>query len=139
MTLIGGIILVTTPVLIVSSCSLTKTTHYVDDQISGLKEVFNPDSEQNEALKTLASNIRKLDPSKPENKAKQELLDQKTILITAGGKINDRSFHQSAWEAISKFSKEIGNDNNAFYETKAVSDDQQFDAYDFALKKGFKV
>ena len=125
--------------LFVSSCSLTNKTHYVDDQISGLKEVFNPDSEQNEALKTLASNIRKLDPSKPENKAKQELLDQKTILITAGGKINDRSFHQSAWEAISKFSKEIGNDNNAFYETKAVSDDQQFDAYDFALKKGFKV
>lgn len=139
MTLIGGIVLVATPVLIVSSCSLTKTTHYVDDQISGLKEVFNPDSDQNEALKKLVADIRKADPTKPENKAKQELLDQKTILITAGGKINDKSFHQSAWEAISKFSKEIGNNDNNFYETKAVSDDQQFDAYDYALKKGFKV
>ena len=125
--------------LFVSSCSLSKTTHYIDDEISGLKEVFNPNSNENEALKNLVENIRKLDSTKPENKRKQELLDQKTILITAGGKINDKSFHQSAWEAISKFSKEIGNKNNTFYETKAVSDDQQFDAYDFALKKGFKV
>ena len=81
--------------LFVSSCSLSKTTHYVDDEISGLKEVFNPNSNENEALKNLVENIRKLDSTKPENKRKQELLDQKTILITAGGKINDKSFHLS--------------------------------------------
>ena len=66
-------------------------------------------------------------------------LQQKTILLTNGGRTNDLSFNQSAWEAISKFSREIGNDANAFYEVPALSNVQQYNAYDFAIAKGFQI
>ena len=106
---------------------------YVTSDIGGLQAEFNPNSAQNDALVAQANAVRTNGTA-----AAQALLAQKTILIAAGGKRTDQSFNQSVWEAISKFSMEVRQPDNGFYETARIADDEQFNAYDFAIAKGFK-
>ena len=106
---------------------------YVTSDIGGLQAEFNPNSAQNDVLVAQANAVRTNGTA-----AAQALLAQKTILIAAGGKRTDQSFNQSVWEAISKFSMEVGQPDNGFYETARIADDEQFNAYDFAIAKGFK-
>ena len=114
----------------VISCSQSR---YATTDIGGLKNEFNPDSDYNDQLIAKAKAIR----AGNDQKAK-ELLKAKTILLAAAGSHNDYSFNQSAWEAISKFSIEVGMDDNTYFETKSISDAEQTDAYDYAMAKGFK-
>lgn len=109
-------------------------SRYSFDDIGGLRDEFNPNQSENKKLIDFANNIRKSGTEK-----QKEALTQKTILLTTGGDVRDQSFNQSVWEAMSKFSREIGNPNNSYFETKSISDAAQCDAYDYALSKGYKV
>lgn len=121
------------PLTTIVSCN---NDRYSTNDIGGLNDYFNPypGSKANYELINYVQEIRE-----GNNQAKRDLLDQKTILLTAGGSVNDQSFNQSAWEAISKFSLEIGNNENSYFETKAVSPADAYDSYYYALAKGYKV
>lgn len=125
----------TAAISLIVACSGNKSP-YTQSDIGGLNQTFNPNSNENNALKNYVEQIN--GQSDEASLKQQALLKEKVILITAGGLIYDQSFHQSAWEAISKFSQEIGNDQNRYYQTTAVSESVQFAAYDYALAKGFK-
>ena len=121
--------------LVVSCASSGKkgVGQYVSSDIGDLQGQFNPGEAQNSKLIAEVARIR----TSTDETAKT-LLNQKTILITTGGKKNDKSFNQSVWEAISKFSREVGQAENAFYETSVISNSAQFNAYEYALSKGYK-
>ena len=121
--------------LVVSCASSGKkgVGQYVSSDIGDLQGQFNPGEAQNSKLIAEVARIR----ASTDETAKT-LLNQKTILITTGGKKNDKSFNQSVWEAISKFSREVGQAENAFYETSVISNSAQFNAYEYALSKGYK-
>lgn len=42
-------------------------------------------------------------------------------------------------EAVSKFSKEIDNKNNSYFETLAISHAEQNNSYYYAIKKDYKI
>ena len=131
------------PLSIIASCSSNSSIskNYVSTDIGGLREEFNPDvpADQANINQKLVDKVKSIKEStKEEDKRKKELLNEKTILITTGGKANDKSFNQSVWEALSKFSKEIGNDESTKFETATISNADQFHAYDYAVSKGFK-
>ena len=129
------------PIIVSCSPNISISKNYVSTDIGGLREEFNPDvpAEQPNINQKLVDKVKSIKEStKEEDKRKQELLKEKTILITTGGKANDKSFNQSVWEAISKFSREIGNDESTKFETATISNADQFHAYDYAISKGFK-
>ena len=131
------------PLSIIASCSSNSSIskNYVSTDIGGLREEFNPDvpADQANINQKLVNKVKSIKEStKPDDQRKKELLNEKTILITTGGKANDKSFNQSVWEALSKFSKEIGNDESTKFETATISNADQFHAYDYAVSKGFK-
>ena len=107
---------------------------YSTSDIGGLNDWFNPGQKENIKLKDYVAKI-----NASNNEKAKALLKQKTILITSGSSIGDFSFNQSAWEAISKFSLEINNNDNQAFQVFAISDADQFDAYDYAIAKGFKI
>ena len=129
------------PIIVSCSPNISISKNYVSTDIGGLREEFNPDvsADQPNINKKLVNKVKSIKEStKPEDQRKKELLNEKTILITTGGKANDKSFNQSVWEALSKFSREIGNDESTKFETATISNADQFHAYDYAISKGFK-
>ena len=129
------------PIIVSCSPNISISKNYVSTDIGGLREEFNPDvsADQPNINKKLVNKVKSIKEStKPDDQRKKELLNEKTILITTGGKANDKSFNQSVWEAISKFSREIGNDESTKFETATISNADQFRAYDYAISKGFK-
>ena len=120
-----------TSILTTVSCSNQK---YSNNDIGGLNQWFNPGQNENKKLINYVDQINHSNNEKAKN-----LLKQKTILLTSGGSIGDFSFNQSAWEAISKFSKEIGNKDNEVFQVISISEAEQFNAYDYAIAKGFKI
>ena len=129
------------PIIVSCSPNISISKNYVSTDIGGLREEFNPDIpvDQPNINKKLVNKVKSIKEStKPDDQRKKELLNEKTILITTGGKANDKSFNQSVWEAISKFSREIGNDESTKFETVTISNADQFRAYDYAISKGFK-
>lgn len=121
-------------IFLTMSCS--KNLKYVKSDIGGLNNYFNSDNldNKNQVLIDKADWIRKNG-----NINQKKLLDQRTILITASGRVNDQSFNQSTWEAVSKFSKEINNDSNSYFETLVINQATQNDAYDYAVHKDYKI
>ena len=138
----GSFVLAALPAVVscnISGGNLTKS--YVSSDIGGLRQEFNPEiaEDQPNINQKLFDKVKQIRSSTSEaDKKKQALLNQRTILITTGGKANDKSFNQSVWEAISKFSRETGMEENAKFETASISNSDQFDAYDYAVSKGFK-
>lgn len=118
----------------VIACSQIQTTEkFVTTDIGDLKGEFNPNSAQNEQLINYVAQIRQNG-----SKKQKTLLEAKTMLIIASGSIKDNAFNQSSWEAVSKFSQEVQNFNNAYYENKVYSHPNLFNAYDYAISKNFK-
>ena len=138
----GSFVLAALPAIV--SCNISGgnlTRSYVSSDIGGLRQEFNPEiaEDQPNINQKLFDKVKQIRSSTSEaDKKKQALLNQRTILITTGGKANDKSFNQSVWEAISKFSRETGMEENAKFETASISNSDQFDAYDYAVSKGFK-
>ena len=138
----GSFVLAALPAVV--SCNISGgnlTRSYVSSDIGGLRQEFNPEiaEDQPNINEKLVKKVEQIKESTSEaGKKKQALLNQRTILITTGGKANDQSFNQSVWEAISKFSRETGMEENAKFETPSISNSDQFDAYDYAVSKGFK-
>ena len=88
------------PLSIIASCSSNSSIskNYVSTDIGGLREEFNPDvpADQANINQKLVDKVKSIKEStKEEDKRKKELLNEKTILITTGGKANDKSFNQS--------------------------------------------
>ena len=73
-----------------------------------------------------------------ESTDKQEV-QRSSILITAGGVVNDKSFNQSAWGALKLYQEQLnikGKTEVTFRETK--NDTELPALYDFALKQKYK-
>ncbi len=151
---VGALML--SPIGLVASCSSndSKYSFYTSDKIAGINSWLESVGLSG-AIESKANKIREKynvykqkyendeineDEKKEFEKVKLEesLLNQKTIHISAGGKVNDQSFNQLVWETVSTFSKSIGNPNNRYYETLAISQNMQNDAYEYALSNGFK-
>lgn len=116
------------------STSCEVNDKFVGTDIGGLNNYFNYQSLTNELL---VKEVWKIKNSNDE--IKKNLLKQKTILLSSGAKVNDQSFNQSAWEAVSKFSKEIDNRDNSYFETFIMNQSNQNDAYDYALAKNYNI
>ena len=127
-----GIFFLSVPTILACNNNQNLNKFFTSD-IGDLKGEFNPTTQQNEQLITYVEQIKENGSD-----AQKALLNQKTIMITATGIINDSSFNQSSWEAISKFSQEVGNNANAYYENKVFSDANLFNAYDYAVSNNFK-
>lgn len=68
------------------------------------------------------------------NKQNDANLNKKTLLITAGGVVNDLSFNQSVWEALQTLGNQTGKPGNfSFTETTAGTPDQLQEQYRQAL------
>ena len=124
---------------VIVSCSRNSSTisqQYITTDIGGLNNTFNPTNSNNvnQKLVDKAKEIRQGD-----DQAKKDLLDQRVILITTGGKTNDKSFNQSVWEAVSKFSNEIDAKDNTYYENPVIDQATQSSSYDYAIAKKFKI
>ena len=124
---------------VIVSCSRNSSTisqQYITTDIGGLNNTFNPTNSNNvnQKLVDKAKEIRQGD-----DQAKKDLLDQRVILITTGGKTNDKSFNQSVWEAVSKFSNEIDAKDNTYYENSVIDQATQSNSYDYAIAKKFKI
>lgn len=124
------------PLSIIPICVVSCKDFYTNGNIGGLSNDWNNKIKQE--CKTIEQNYKN-DPTNEENKKKYELLSQKTIQITTGGKVNDFSFNQMVWETISAFSKAINNDSNRYYETLSISQDMSNDAYNYAIANGYKI
>lgn len=118
------------PILLVVSCK--NNNKFVSTDIGGLNNYFNPGLKQND---NLINEVKRIKNGNDEQA--KEKLNQKTILISTGGRVNDQSFNQSVWEALSKFSKEIENNENSYFETYVIDQATQNEAYDYAIKKGY--
>lgn len=120
------------PIVLTTTLSCSKANQkYFNSDIGGLNDYFNKGQKENILLKNKAEEIRKNGTKK-----EKELLNQKTILIS--GKINDLSFNQSIWEAVSKFSSEINTNNNSYFERVVVDQISLNEAFEYAIKKGYK-
>ena len=83
----------TAAISLIVACSGNKSP-YTQSDIGGLNQTFNPNSNENNALKNYVEQINS--QSDEASLKQQALLKEKVILITAGGLIYDQSFHQSA-------------------------------------------
>lgn len=123
---------VISPIALTISCS--ENEKYTSSDIGGLNNYFNHNEKENKKLIDQANKIRKGNDVDAKN-----ILNQKTILLTTGGAVTDQSFNQSVWEAMSKFSKEINNDENTYLETKVISQAQANISYDYAISNGYNI
>ena len=126
---------------VIVSCSRNSSTisqQYVTSDIGGLNSTFNSTNVAGDNVNhKLVEKVKEI--RQGGDQAKKDLLDQRVILITTGGKTNDKSFNQSVWEAVSKFSNEIGSDQNAYYENSVIDQATQSSSYDYAIAKKFKI
>ena len=126
---------------VIVSCSRNNSTisqQYITTDIGGLNNTFNPTNTTGDNVNhKLVEKVKEI--RQGGDQAKKDLLDQRVILITAGGKTNDKSFNQSVWEAVSKFSNEIGASDNTYYENSVIDQSTQSNSYDYAIAKKFKV
>ncbi|MGL4343127.1 MAG: BMP family ABC transporter substrate-binding protein [Metamycoplasmataceae bacterium] len=116
---LGGMIVVSTTLLSVVSCS-SDSNLYTKTNISGIQDFSKKYEEKiNAAI------------------GNSSITAPKTMLITAGGKVNDNSFNQSVWEAVSTIGFQTKNLNNSYYETLNSNDLEK--AYDAALSGNYKA
>lgn len=127
------------PIALVTSCS---KEFYSSSDIGGVETWLKNSVGSTTTVKEKADQIKqdyKNNPNNQDNKLAESLLNQKVIQITTGGKVNDNSFNQLVWESISSFSKSIGNNNSRYFETDAIVQGLQNDAYDYAISNGYKI
>ncbi|UUD38083.1 BMP family ABC transporter substrate-binding protein [Mycoplasmoides fastidiosum] len=70
-------------------------------------------------------------------KAAQTVQDLPITLITASGQVNDNSFNQSLWEAVSKVSQQAGITPGSYQETRTET--ELAGQYQFALRSNKKI
>lgn len=87
--------------------------------------------------KELREKITKLVES--DSKIKEMVHSQRIIQITAAGRINDNSFNQLSWEAISEFSNNVKTNQSSYKQTSVVSSAEIYKAYTNALLKNYNV
>lgn len=131
------------PIVLVNSCGFNKE-FYSNNDIGGLTDWLGQTKDRVEAkAKEIrakeSGNINVGTENEMSIEQAKKLLNQKTILISTGGKVNDNSFNQLVWETVSSFSKSIGNNKNRYYETQAIDQNMQNDAYNYAINNGFKI
>ena len=69
-----------------------------------------------------------------------EKVDRKTILITAAGRVNDKSFNQSVWEAMSLYKEQAEITDKKTITFRQTEEDNQLPyMYDLALNEGYKT
>ncbi|MGL4343085.1 MAG: hypothetical protein ACRCRZ_00750, partial [Metamycoplasmataceae bacterium] len=98
---------------IIISCSSNQFNNYAKTDISKISEYRKYDEKISEAL------------------YKNEIIKNKSMLIVTGAPINDNSFNQSIWEAVSKIGMQTQNYDNNYYES--IQPDNLKKAYDAAL------
>lgn len=129
---LGGTILFATPIIAVTSCgsSLPDTSgSYVKTDIGGLDAAFKSIYDQ---ISTKAKEI-----NSSTNEKQKAILNQPIIQITsANGVVNDNSFNQMTWEAISKFSTLTDIKTSTYVQDGGNS---LSNLYNNALAKGYKI
>lgn len=128
---VGSLALLATPVFVATSCGGKKEASSLSD-IGGLNDYFGNYYEE---IQDIANDIKNGDDQNDKNL----LFNQKIIQITSEkGVVNDNSFNQMTWEAISKFSEITGisSDNRTYIEDKG---NPVSAAYDRALKNDYKI
>ena len=123
------------PVLIlpITSIACKSDQIYASTDISNInKEFFQY---QNQIHELVSINNEK------GNVIRQFIQKNPIIQITAAGKINDNSFNQMTWEAISEFARNVGFnlDICSYKETKSMSINEIHQAYSDALNKQYKI
>ncbi|MBD5423289.1 MAG: BMP family ABC transporter substrate-binding protein [Mycoplasma sp.] len=113
------------PMFSVISCINNQV--YATTDISNINNVFDHE------LKSKITNAVNSDESL------QDIKNKKIIQITLAGKVNDNSFNQMTWEAISEFSRNVNIANNTYKETKAPDLAEIHRAYTNALEKGYDI
>ena len=82
---------------VIVSCSRNSSTisqQYVTSDIGGLNSTFNSTNATGDNVNhKLVEKVKAI--REGSDQAKKDLLDQRVILITTGGKTNDKSFNQS--------------------------------------------
>ena len=104
---------------------------YARTDISNINETFA--NYQNQIHDLVTRNSEK------GNTIKQFIQENPIIQITAAGKVNDNSFNQMTWEAISTFSNLVGVHTSTYKETQTPSPAEMFQAYSDALNKNYKI
>lgn len=137
---LGGTILFAAPVIAVTSCGSSSIKYYepattdtsksyVTSDIGGIDTTFNSIYDQ---ISTKANEIKS-----STNEEQKAILNQPIIQITsANGVVNDNSFNQMTWEAISKFSSLLGVKTSTYVEDGGQS---LSGLYNNALTKGYKI
>lgn len=121
------------PVLIlpITSIACKSDQIYASTDISNINKEFS--QYQNQIHELVSINNEK------GNAIRQFIQKNPIIQITAAGKINDNSFNQMTWEAISIFSNLVGVNTSTYKETNTPSPAEMFQAYSDALNKNYKI
>lgn len=121
------------PVLIlpITSIACKSDQVYASTDISNINKEFS--QYQNQIHELVSINNEK------GNAIRQFIQKNPIIQITAAGKINDNSFNQMTWEAISIFSNLVGVNTSTYKETNTPSPAEMFQAYSDALNKNYKI
>ncbi len=148
---LGGVALMATPVVAVTSCAggaetpkfidpATKDTSsgYVSSDIGNVKSTF---SSQIEEIKNKVSEINSGKSKNIPIETLKKLINNQPIMhiTSSAGVINDNSFNQMTWESVSEFSRLTGVKTSTYTETRIGSDSEMFSAYDNALNNGYKI
>lgn len=130
---LGGVALMATPVVAVTSCGSSNSSAYATTDIGGIKTTFGDD-----LIKEMEEKVKEIKNGDDES-LKSLVENQPIIHITSAGVVNDNSFNQMTWEAVSHFSNILGVKKSTCIETKTGSDNEMFDAFDAALNNGCKI
>ncbi len=118
-------------VLPILSISCKSDEIYASSDISNINDTFK--EEQIKIYDLLNRN------DETTKQIKDYINENPIIQITAAGKVNDNSFNQMTWEAISSFSKLADIKTSTYKETKTPSPAEMFQAYSDALNKNYKI
>ncbi|MGL6125073.1 MAG: BMP family ABC transporter substrate-binding protein [Metamycoplasmataceae bacterium] len=70
----------------------------------------------------------------------KSIVQRKTVLITAGGRVDDKSFNESAWGAIQLYSQQVNNTSRDHFNFEQTTNDTELDAlYTKTIDQGFKT
>lgn len=120
-------LVISSPLLFLTTISCLSDRVYAKTDISGIKQEFKTEE------KLIQDKLK-------EDTELQKIIDQQKIIqITIAGKINDNSFAQMTWEAVSHFSANVNNNQSSYKTTASPSTSEVSKAYSNALNKDYNI
>ncbi|MDK2819713.1 MAG: BMP family ABC transporter substrate-binding protein, partial [Mycoplasmataceae bacterium] len=108
--------------IILASCGTTENSEFDLGISNELKEYYG----------------QKLETKLNESTDKKDV-QRSSILITAGGVVNDKSFNQSAWGALQLYKQQLNIKGNTEVTYRETANDTELAAhYDYSLKQNYK-